>query len=225
MLPSGNVLTYGYNANGQVTSLTLNGSTTILNNITYDPFGPITGWTWGNGTTASRSFDTDGKVTQVDNANGASLKNYAYDDAFRITGITDAADSTLSWTYGYDSLDRLNSATSRPASRRAGRTMPTAIASRRPARRRARTRNSGTSNRVSSITGSLPRTYGYDAAGNTLSYASATFTYNNRGRMATAGNGGITATYTYNALGQRIKRATLRRHDALCVRRGGASGG
>ena len=71
---------------------------TILSGISYDPFGPITGWVWGNGTSASRGFDSDGKVTQVDNANGASLKNYAYDDAFRITGITDAADSTFSWT-------------------------------------------------------------------------------------------------------------------------------
>jgi RHS repeat-associated protein len=61
---------------------------------------------------------------------------------------------------------------------------------------------------VSSISGSLPRTYAYDNAGNTLSYAGATFTYNNRGRMKTASNAGTTATYTYNALGQRVRRAT-----------------
>jgi RHS repeat-associated protein len=54
----------------------------------------------------------------------------------------------------------------------------------------------------------LSRTYGYDNAGNTLSYGTATFTYNNRGRMKTASNAGTTATYTYNALGQRIRRAT-----------------
>jgi RHS repeat-associated protein len=206
-LPSGNVVTFGYNANGQVSSLTLNGSTTILNNIAYDPFGPITGWSWGNGTTASRGFDTDGKLTQVDNANGASLKNYAYDDAFRITGITDAGNSALSWTYGYDSLDRLNSASSSSITQgwtydangnrltESGTTPSTYT-------------NSGTSNRVNSISASLPRTYGYDAAGNSLSFGTATFTYNNRGRMATASNAGTTATYTYNALGQRIKRAT-----------------
>jgi RHS repeat-associated protein len=206
-LPSGNVVTYGYNANGQVSSLTLNGSTTILSGITYDPFGPITGWTWGNGTTASRGFDADGKITQVDNANGASLKNYAYDDAFRITGITDAGNSALSWTYGYDGLDRLTSATSASVMQgwtydangnrltETGSTPSTYT-------------NSGTSNRVSSISGWLPRTYGYDSAGNTTSYGSATFTYNNRGRMATASNGGVTATYVYNALGQRVRRAT-----------------
>src|SRR5690348_5519687 len=54
----------------------------------------------------------------------------------------------------------------------------------------------------------LARTYLYDAAGNTLSYTGASFTYNNRGRMATATVGGVTANYAYSALGQRIKRTT-----------------
>ncbi len=207
LLPSGATVTYGYNANGQVTSLTLNGSTTILSGITYDPFGPVTGWTWGNGTTASRGFDADGKVTQVDNANGVSLKTYAYDDAFRITGIADALDPALSWTYGYDALDRLT------AANRTGLTQGWTYDANGNRLTETGTTpstysNSGSSNRVSSIAGSLPRSYGYDAAGNTLGYASATFTYNNRGRMATAANGGVTATYTYNALGQRVRRAT-----------------
>ena len=72
-------------------------STTALS---YDPFGPSTSWTWGNGIAANRAFDTDGKITQVDNAAGLSLKNYGYDDAFRITGIADAADSTLTRSTG-----------------------------------------------------------------------------------------------------------------------------
>jgi YD repeat-containing protein len=148
-----------------VTSLTLNGSATILSGITYDPFGPITSWTRGNSTTANRAFDTDGKVTQVDNANGSSLKNYAYDDAFRITGITDAGNSALSWTYGYDALDRLNAASKTGTTQgftydangnrlsQTGTTPSTYT-------------NAGTSNRVNSIAGSPARTYAYDTAGN-----------------------------------------------------------
>ena len=206
-LPSGNIVALRYNVNGQVTSITLNGSTTILSNITYDPFGPITSWTWGNGTTASRGFDTDGKITQVDNANGQSLKNYGYDDAFRITSVTDALDSSQSWSYVYDSLDRLSSASKTGFTQgwtydangnrlsETGSTPSTYT-------------NSGASNRLSSTSGSLVRSYSYDNAGNTLSFAGATFTYNNRGRMASATNGGVTANYTYNALGQRIRRAT-----------------
>ena len=207
-LPSGATISYGYNANGQPASLTLNSSTTILSSITYDPFGPITSWLWGNGSSANRAFDTDGKVTQVDNANGASLKNYAYDDAFRITGLSDAGDSALSWTYGYDALDRLNAASKTGTTQgwtydgNGNRLTQTGSSP-------STYTNSSTSNRVNSISGSLSRTYAYDAAGNTLSFAGATFTYNNRGRMASASNVGVTATYTYNALGQRIKRTAF----------------
>src|SRR4029079_12189172 len=43
-LPSGNAITYGY-SDGKITSLTLNGSTTILSNVLYQPFGQTRGWT------------------------------------------------------------------------------------------------------------------------------------------------------------------------------------
>ena len=109
------------------------------------------------------------------------------------------------WTYGYDLLDRLNSASKTGTTQ--GWTYD-ANGNRLHADRHhaEHVHRSGTSNRVSSISGSLPRIYAYDSAGNTLSYAGATFTYNNRGRMATATNAGVTASYVYNALGQRVKR-------------------
>jgi YD repeat-containing protein len=40
-----------------------------------------------------------------------------------------------------------------------------------------------TSNRLTSTTGALARTYGYDTAGNTTSFTGITFAYSNRGRM------------------------------------------
>jgi RHS repeat-associated protein len=102
-LPSGNAITYSY-TDGKITSLLLNGSTTILSNVLYQPFGPTRGWTWGNSTLAVREYDDDGKVTDIDSA---GLKTYSYDDAFRITGIADASDSSLSQGYSYDANDRL----------------------------------------------------------------------------------------------------------------------
>ena len=56
--------------------------------------GPITSWTWGNGTSANRASDTDGKITQVDNASGASLKNYGYDGT-RLSGLASAGTSPM----------------------------------------------------------------------------------------------------------------------------------
>jgi RHS repeat-associated protein len=202
-LPSGNTITYGY-TDGKVTSLTLNGSTTILSNVLYQPFGPTRGWTWGNSTLAIREYDTDGKITDIDSA---GLKTYSYDDAFRITGITDAANSSLSQTYGYDLLDRLTSATGTSLNQgwtydaNGNRLTQTGSA---PSTHTV----SSTSNRLSGVSGALTRTYGYDNAGNTTSDGTATFTYNDAGRMVGATKASVTTTYGLNALGQRVKKTT-----------------
>lgn len=202
-LPSGNTIGYGY-TDGKITSLTLNGSTTILSNVLYQPFGPTSGWTWGNSTLAVREYDTDGKVTDIDSA---GLKTFSYDDAFRITGIADAADSSLSQSYGYDLLDRLTSATGTSLNQgwtydaNGNRLSQTGGA--------ASTYSiSSTSNRLSSVSGALTRTYGYDNSGNTTSDGTATFTYNDAGRMVGATKAGVTTTYALNALGQRVKKTT-----------------
>ena len=47
--------------------------------------------------------------------------------------------------------------------------------------------------RITSISGALTRTYGYDAAGNTTSYASNTFAYDDSGRMVSATVSGTTS--------------------------------
>ena len=198
--PSGQTVTYGYNANHQITSVTVNG-TTVLSGATFEPLGPVNGWTWGNGTTTARTYDTDGKVTQI---SSAGVKTYAYDNAFRISGITDTSAGASNWTYGYDLLDRITSGTSPSTSRgwtydaNGNRLTETGSA---PSTYTV----SATGNRISSITGALARTYGYDAAGNTTSYSGITTTYNAAGRLKTVTNGSVTETMVYNALRQPVK--------------------
>jgi RHS repeat-associated protein len=206
VLPSGNTISYGYDAHGRVSSVMLNGSpnVTILSNITYDPFGPIKGWTWGNSTTASRTFDADGKLTGL---GGVENKTFGYDDAFRITGVTDNADGTKSWTLGYDNLDRLDSAT------KTGLTIGYTYDAN--GNRLSQTGTSastytvsGSSNRLGAMSGALTRSYTYDAVGNTLTTGATVHTYNQANRMKTSrlvGNGDT--TYVYNALGQRVKKS------------------
>jgi RHS repeat-associated protein len=202
-LPSGNTITYGY-TDGKLTSLTLNGSTTILSNVLYQPFGPTRGWTWGNSALAVREYDTDGKVTDIDSA---GLKSYGYDDAFRITGITDATNASLSQSYGYDLLDRLTSASGTSLNQgwtydaNGNRLSQTGSAS-------STYTVSSTSNRLSSVAGALSRSYGYDDSGNTTSDGTATFGYNDAGRMVIATKASVTTTYALNALGQRVKKTT-----------------
>ncbi len=200
--PSGQLITYGY-TNGKVTSISVNG-TVLVSNILYDPFGPVRQWTWGNGTLSVRTFDQDGKITQMDSG---GLKTYTYDDAFRITGITDITNAALSWTYGYDDLDRLTSASKTGTTlgysydANGNRLMQTGLSASTFA-------VAANSNRLSSTSGALARTYGYDNAGNTTSFTGITFAYNNRGRMKSSTKSGVTTSYTYNALGQLIKKGS-----------------
>jgi len=200
-LPSGNTISVGY-TDGKVTSLTLNGSTTILSSVLYRPFGPSLGWTWGNGTLAVREYDTDGKVTDIDSA---GLKTYSYDDAFRITGVVDGSNSALSQSYGYDSLDRLTAA--------AGTGLNQTWTYDANGNRLTQGGSTGSSytiasssNRISAVSGALVRTYTYDAAGNTTTDGLATYTYDDSGRMVSATRGGVTGVYSINALGQRVRK-------------------
>ena len=292
--PSGQTVTYGYNSNHQVTSVAVNG-TTLLNGVTYEPLGPINGWTWGNATTMSRTFNGDGVVSQIIDAyqalpqscpTGQTLMwsdtgsfdgnpdqffstptaaapshdaraeaythcsnceaetgitqsswnlyvvsitwqgsysttfnvpgscqgtistiatlSYTFDDANRITAITNASSSALSWSYGYDLLDRLTSSSTTADTHgwsydsngnRLTETGDSASAY----------SISTTSNQITGITGALARTYTYDAAGHTTGYSSMTATYNNAGRLKTVSRDSFTENLVYNALGQRIE--------------------
>jgi RHS repeat-associated protein len=200
--PSGQTITYGY-TNHQITSISVNGST-LLSSVTYEPFGGVHGWSWSNATTVSRVYDTDGKITQIGTA--GDTVNFGYDNAFRITGIADTGISANSWTLGYDNLNRLTSAATAATSlgwtydangNRLSQTGSSASTS----------TSSSTSNQLSSTSGALSRTYSNDAAGNTTSYASDSFSYNQRGRMTSATVNGTTTSYIYSALGQMVEKS------------------
>ena len=201
--PSGNVVRYAYNSNHQVSGISVN-NIAVLAEATYEPFGAVSGWTWGNGTAAVRTYDGDGNVSAI---SSAGSKSYSYDDASRITGITDAGNSALSWGFGYDTLDRLNAASTTTQSQsftydangnrltQGGDVSSTFTVD-------------SASNRLSAVSGGLTRTYTYDSAGNTTGYGGNTFTYNAAGRLILASNANGTTAYVYNALGQRIRKSS-----------------
>jgi RHS repeat-associated protein len=201
--PSGKVVTYSYNSNHQVTGVAVNGIA-ILGSATYEPFGTVDGWTWGNGTATVRSFDGDGNISAVASAGS---KGYSYDSASRITGITDSGNAALSWTYGYDLLDRLTSASTISQSQAFTYDANGNRLTQGGSSSSTFTVDSG-SNRLNSVSGGLTRTYGYDAAGSTTSYAGLSFTYDAAGRMVSSTSGSATTAYLYNALGQRIRKSS-----------------
>jgi RHS repeat-associated protein len=196
--PSGQTVTYGY-TNHQITSIAVNG-TTVLSGAIYDPFGPVTGWTWGNSTTVSRSYTEDGVPNQIVTA--SVTNGYTEDNALRITGISDSGLSSNTWTFGYDLLDRVTSGSSSALTRgytfdangnvqsETGTVAFTAAVA-------------SSSNEISSVTGGVSRTYSYDAAGNITGDGTNSYSFNQRGRMISANS----TSYIYNTLGQLIEKS------------------
>ncbi len=88
----------------------------LLTGAAYRPFGPISGWTYGNGLALRRSFDANGLPVAVEDgpeSGGGSVGlalGYRFDaagnlDRLRSGRANDPA--AVSQTYAYDGLDRL----------------------------------------------------------------------------------------------------------------------
>ncbi len=88
-------------------------SATTVAMLGHLPFGPINGATFGNGVTESWVFDQAYRPHNITDAlSGTSLQNltYGYDAANNVKAITDAVNAANSQNLGYDSINRLISA-------------------------------------------------------------------------------------------------------------------
>ena len=196
--PSGKVVELGYDVAGKLNSLQVDGQP-LVSQATYQPFGPVSGWTWGNGIAYQRSFDLNGNLIQF--PLGSVAHTNTVDAANRITATSGAA----SRTYGYDGLDRLVSFGSAGISQ--------AYAYDANGNRLSFTQNGqttaysydGNSSRLLSRTrGGAAESYTYDAAGNVISDGTRGFLYGARGRLEQVDTGSGATTYLYNGLGQRV---------------------
>jgi RHS repeat-associated protein len=200
--PSGHSIGYTY-TDGRVTGISVNG-TVLLSDVIRDPFGALRQWTWGNSSLMVRTYDLDGRLKQIDS--GGDLRELDYDEAGRLIGNVRVGSPSLSWTYDYNDEDQLVSA------QRSGATYGwtyDANGNRKTQTGVAATTSTiaSTSNRMTSSTGALARTYTYDAAGNIKTFSNRVLTYNNRGRLSSVSVGGVANNYIYNAFGYRVKKA------------------
>lgn len=117
--PSGTMVLYGRDSMGRVTSVSAQppgfGSPSIIANaVTYEPFGPVTGLSYGNGITGTYQYDADYRPTsRVDTATSDIMNlAYTYDANDNVQTITDTVNAANGQTLGYDVLNRINSAVS-----------------------------------------------------------------------------------------------------------------
>jgi YD repeat-containing protein len=70
--PSGAVVGYSYNTTGNVSGITVNGST-LLNNVTYNANNQVTGWQWSDGRVRTIGYDANGQIASytLGDPNGA----------------------------------------------------------------------------------------------------------------------------------------------------------
>ncbi|MBL1265044.1 RHS repeat-associated core domain-containing protein [Candidatus Methylomicrobium oryzae] len=200
--PSGKKVSYLYQ-NGRLTQISIK-KAWLLTGIQYEPFGPASHWTWGNGQPYQRTFDLDGLLTHY--PLGGRSRDLVYDANGQISDYLDS-DTSLNQSFTYDPIGQLTQATTatenydwnyddngnRLSSNQGGQLQSYIYAN--------------DSNRLQqSVAGDDTTNYSYDASGNTTSNGQYSFTYDSTGRMVAANGASSSAAYVINGLGQRVSK-------------------
>lgn len=216
--PGGIVASYGYAGDRQISMAVTSGgvTTTILSSATYAPYGPATGWMYGNGLSRGFSYDVDGRLTGISTGTvSAVLQSLTYTHSLndQVAAITNGSNTALSQTFGYDELLRLSSATASGFNQ--------TFAHDANGNRISRVVNgtidtyniSPAGNRLLSISGGTTRSYTYDTRGNVASSDGTTYSYDSLNRLSSSTSGGVATSYSVNGLGQRAyKMVGANRH-------------
>ncbi len=212
--PSGMVVNYAHNTLGETTQVTVtqgSTTTTLVDNVSYLPFGPLkslsfpvpAGGSAANPLTQSRTYDNDYAIQSVGGL------NYGVNVQGNITSIVDVSGGN---TYEYDNLDRLSKV--KDSTTLADITAFTYDATGNRLSKKVGTAAEvtntypGTSHRLTQV-GTTTRTL--DANGNTTKSASDQyFTYDERNRLVdfrtAAASNTIVSQYQYNAKGERVRK-------------------
>jgi RHS repeat-associated protein len=214
--PSSTMVSYSRDADGRIQSISVTPPTgsasTAVSNVTYQPFGPVSGYTLGNGQQIVRTYDANyrltdltspaftlhlardvmGDITAIGNAPGANpaTETYSYDPLYRLTAVTEANGTTLESVTYNQTGDRLT---------KSGSGLATGTYSYNP----------NTHQLIA--TGNAARSVDADGNITAINGAGSTygFGYSDRNRMTVAQLAGSTVgSYAYNALNERVQKVT-----------------
>ena len=203
--PDGMQVNYGRDGADRINSVTANGtesgnswSANVVTGVTYEPFGPVTGFNYGNNLVEVRSYDQDYRLTGIAVSGGVMAWTLTDDADDNITKIADGINGANTQNLGYDSLNRLTSASSAYGAlgysydsdgNRTQQTLdgtPTTLT------------YDTASNKLLTVGGLSD---GYDAVGNLTNDGSLSYNYDAADRLT--GYTGTQTAYLYNGLGQR----------------------
>ncbi|KAB2325720.1 RHS repeat protein [Betaproteobacteria bacterium SCN1] len=203
--PGSRTVIYGYDAQGRIsqvsTAVGSHPAVVLAGSFVHGAFGGPLGFQYGNGQTVQTSLDADYRPTH--RHDGPYDVHYGRDPAGNIGQLTEGAFQT---TYGYDATGRLVSALDTAT----GSFGSLAWSYDQNGNRQSETRNAGTMPYVYSPPNWLHQkgaeTRSRSASGNTLSLSGVTFAYDGFDRLVTSTTASETTTYSYNALGERIRK-------------------
>ena len=234
--PDGEVLTYGYDAAGQLTSMVSkkdNTRYTLLEDMRYDQYGNVTYKKYGNGTESNYTYDPKRQhLTSMvaTNSQGEFINAaYSYDKVDNILGIKNTAKpvstigGTYSHSYTYDDFSRLVSAEGgcKDNAVTYSLTMEYDVMS-NPLRKNQTITNStvATSHNLQYLyEGDKPDAasqigedrYTYDANGNPVlivnDSTTRTMTWNEENRLVMLNDDGYVSRYTYDYTGTRVVKS------------------
>ncbi|MFM5949061.1 MAG: RHS repeat-associated core domain-containing protein, partial [Novosphingobium sp.] len=116
--PSGRVITYTRDSDGRVNKVRAlayagGASTELAGTFSYKPFGPLTGLVQGNGLTLSRSYDGNYWLSGISLSGAAGPLlglTLSRDGNGRVTGVADSAAPQRAASYSYTDSGRLDTA-------------------------------------------------------------------------------------------------------------------
>ena len=182
----------------------------VLNQVGYYPFGPISGWVFGNGRAVKRAYDKNYRPKQFEDLSPGGLAlGFAFDSRGDLTGITPLTGQTAAIGVDYDALGRMTNMVEQSNQALIHRYAYDAVGNRLQAEHNGVTqqcRYPSNSNRLLSAAGLLRS---YDDGGNTTAIGGSqrTFSYDAQGRMTEARrNGQLVMRYRYNGKGEQVER-------------------
>lgn len=214
--PSGAIVTYSYNAAGQVSEVQLTQgwtTRTLASNITHAPFGPVEDLTYGNGRSLNQPLDSAYRLTAISIPGVISVNGMDYDGN---GNLTRRYFNSTAENFSYDALDRLDTASGLFGNRDYD--------------------HDKNGNRTRLVENSLATGYGYTSGSNRLASETAwsytrdpngnttarlaadgqgwQYGYTRHNRLASATwRGQLKASYAYNGLGQRTSKTGASQTD------------
>ncbi|MDR0236396.1 RHS repeat-associated core domain-containing protein [Acinetobacter sp.] len=207
-----NKIIYEYDGLNRVLAVKFKtGSTiqTIVSNVTYEPYGGVKNWTYGNGLSRQASYDLDYRLTNI-NSQGVQNLIHRYNANNWMTQINNGLDGNKTTNYLYDALGQLNVASSVQYTERWQQDSNYNRISRTGHSNVVTSYVLGQGNRLSSTTGAEAKNFSYDSVGNLTQKTgyggTVNYTYDGFNRLKSV-NTGATVSYDYDVFNLRSRKS------------------